>query len=103
MIPPLSEPPSFQTLLAPLLEVNNNLSYLLYLQWRLLTLSDLLMPNHPVAANALLQATIETQRAVQYFQNQKWMLMLTLRQELQVHMRQFGSWPALGLQEHFPL
>ena len=96
----IPEPPSLETLLAPLLEVNNTLFDLLDVQWRLLTLSDLMMPNHPVAAAALRQANVETQRATQYFQNQKWMLMLTLRQGLQMHMKQFGSWHSLDVQDH---
>ena len=50
-------------------------------------------------ANALRQANVEIQRAIQYLQNQQWMLMLTLRQELQQHIRQFGDWPSLDEQD----
>ena len=45
------------------------------LQWRVLSLSEMLGHDHPDVANALRQTNVEIQRAIRSFQNQQWMIM----------------------------
>ena len=63
------EPPSFQTLLTPLLELNDALSNLLDAQWKILSMSELMRQDHPDAAHALRQANVEIQSAIRHLQN----------------------------------
>ena len=85
----------FRPFFVPLLELNNTSSNLLDMQWRVLSMSEVLRHDHPDAAQALHQANVEIQSAIRYLQNQQWVFMLALRQELQQHLRQYGTWPSL--------
>ena len=90
---------SFQDLLSPLLQVEAHLSTLLDMQWRLIALSDLFAQRFPEIGQALDQSARSLQVAIVHFQNEKWFLMMALRQRLQQYLRENGAWPTLDINE----
>ena len=86
------QPPSLQTLLEPLFEINSSLVTLLDIQWRVLATSDLMEQSHPEVAEGLRQANGSIiQQPIHRLRNEQWMLTLAFRQGLQHHLREYGT------------
>ena len=90
----------FQALMGPLIEVENKLARLQIIQRHLVDFAEIITTEHSDAAEHLYDASAKIMQTMQYFFNQRWFILLTIRQGLQNHLRRHGRLPSLDVDHH---